>query len=471
MWMDSKYQKIEKKFRIGEIKVAEYNSEIYKERNYQSLMKLAKDIARHGLLNPLNVSEDLVIFDGNSRYKAIVQFDVRKFVECNVWVGLFSDSEDFKAMLVSANMQREKTTGETLKECSVTENSIYNFMIPEDAKQSDVDLESVKGKINKRSKINTKYRQELLEVIKLVSEENRPYWPMTVRQFHYQILSWKGGVPAIASRGKNAGTKYQNEQEDYDTLSNILTRLRLDGVLPWELIRDDQRKVEERFSSTNVNEFVRTDVQGLFSCYSRDLLQSQPYFIVLICEKETVSSILSRVRLKYNVRTYYTKGSSSITQREELVRAWQRGGKRPIRLLFLTDLDPAGYRIQDSFVGSLKQDFYDYLKGCDIQAFRIGLTLDQCRKYNIPTDMKAKVSDNNHKEFVKHTGQNMAWELDALGGELLIRIVEDAILQVLDIDAYNEEKAIYEKEQKRLLSLKSKAIEYLSEVADEFDAE
>lgn len=451
---------------LTELRIADFNSEIYQDRSEKELRTLANTIKREGLVNALNVSEDLVIFDGNTRYLALSKYGNRKTVRCNVFLGLQSDSDRFKRLLVSANLQRVKTTNETLRECAINSDGVLNFHSFTNEKQGIDGMESVPGKINKRRKLNHDYDGEIIQAITTVLNKLRPHWPITLRYVHYQIVMMP--KPPVISKSKTEGVRtYENKKEDYDKLSVILAKMRIEGLFPMDAIRDDQRKVTDYRAWQSKEAYIKDQIDGLFQYYDRDLLQSQPEFIVLICEKETVSQILRPLNYQYNVPIYYTKGVSSLTFRHKLLQHWQSKGKRNIKLLFLTDFDPAGYRIQDSFIGSIKQEFPDIIKGYKVEGKRIGITLEQTVKYNIVTTMDAKKTDRQHKDFVERTGQTKAYELEALEPDILRHIVEDAIKSTLDMEAFNLEKSKYHQERRQLEVLKKQTIRAISKAQSE----
>ena len=439
------------------LRMADFNAAVYQERSDQDLRKLANDIKRRGLVNNLNVSEDLVIFDGNSRYLALTKFSDRKTVKCNIRLDVHSSTDEFKALLISANLQRIKTTGETLRECAINADGVANFHTYVNDHQAADALEVVDGRINKRRKLNHEYDREIIEAISKVLDDLKPHWPVTLRYIHYQLVMLSK-APVIS---KAAGRTYQKLKKDYEKLSVILAKMRIEKILPMDALRDDQRKITDYQAWPSKEAFIRHELDRLFRHYDRDLLQSQPEFIALICEKETVSQILEPFSNEYNIPIYYVKGTSSLTIRHKFLKHWQAKGKRPIKLLFLTDFDPAGFRIQDSFIGSLKQDFADMVKGYKVTGRRIGITLDQVQRYNIATTMKAKESDKQHKDFLKRTGQANAYELEALQPGILREVVKEAIIGALDMEAFNREKELYHREASALAALKKQALQQL----------
>jgi hypothetical protein len=135
--------------------------------------------------------------------------------------------------------------------------------------------------------------------------------------------------------------------------------MRVNGIIDYDSIVDEKRKFKQYYKSGNVETFIENEVASFLDDYDRDLLQSQERFVAIVCEKETLSYQIDRANREYALPVLYTQGNSSITVRHSLIR---EARDRPITLLMLTDLDPSGMKIQDSFVGSLEKDFEKSVK-------------------------------------------------------------------------------------------------------------
>jgi hypothetical protein len=70
-----------------------------------------------------------------------------------------------------------------------------------------------------------------------------------------------------------------------------------------------------------------------------------------------------------------------------------------------------------------------------LQIIHVGLTRDQVREYNPPPNPAKKTDPRSKKYMVVHGIHS--WELDALPPNVLIKLVEDAIRQFIDMKKYN----------------------------------
>ena len=99
----------------------------------------------------------------------------------------------------------------------------------------------------------------------------------------------------------------------------------------------------------------------------------------------------------------------------------------------LTDFDPDGEEIAASFVRSLRDDFEIE----NIHAVKVALTGDDVRRYDLPSDMDAKVSSPNYAKFVMKHNSTKVVELDAAPVDLLQESLRKSIEAHLDIEEYN----------------------------------
>lgn len=112
-------------------------------------------------------------------------------------------------------------------------------------------------------------------------------------------------------------------------------------------------------------------------------------------------------------------------------------------------LDPDGDEITQSFARSMRDDF-----GIDVECIKAALTMAQVKEREIaPNKLEAKTGSASYPRYLERYGTNEVWELEALGPAAQRALLEEAILSVLDIDAYNYEVA-KEKEEAAFLDEK-----------------
>src|SRR6266851_3621875 len=138
----------------------------------------------------------------------------------------------------------------------------------------------------------------------------------------------------------------------------------------------------------------------------------QQFQVEIWIEKSTADDVLQLLGEEYGINIVPFTGEVSQTACEDLVdRAIASG--RPVRILHVTDFDPAG-RISMPVAAARKIDFYAKQSGVDldIQFEHVALTEEQCRKYELPRT-PIKPSERRVANFEAQHGEG-GTELDAL---------------------------------------------------------
>jgi hypothetical protein len=438
--------------KTNEIKTPLINDSLYQAPSEDRLISLANDIKVNGLINPIRVSKDLFIYDGNTRLKAL---KILGYNEIDVIVNedLLSDSEDFIRLLVSANNQRVKTDKELLQEIQISISPMEYEKRRMEVNGDFVNLDSIEGSLKANREI-TDIKDDLTKAIIEIIVEYQKYLPLTVRAIHYILLDKN-----VLTNTKKKDSVYKNDRSSYSGLSNLLTKLRINKTIEYGWIRDDGRKLYTNRGFDSAKSFIDSEVNKMFKNYFRDLQQSQKAYNIIFCEKETLRPILEKLTIKYGIPIAFIKGGSSLTIRHNFINDWQySGSKKIINAMVLSDFDPAGYRIKDTLIGSLQSDFRNELKGIALNAFHIGITPKQIAKYNLHSDLDAKESDKNFIHFVNVTNSLKAYELDSLKPNQLLDEVEEAIKNCIDIDLYNDEQKKYNNDIKEIETIRQKFI-------------
>ena len=436
--------------KTSEIKTPLINDSLYQAPSEDRLISLANDIKVNGLINPIRVSKDLFIYDGNTRLKALKILGYNE-IEVIVNEDLLSDSEDFIRLLVSANNQRVKTDKELLQEIQISINPMEYEKRRMVINGDFVNLDSIEGSLKANREISD-IKDDLTKAIIEIIVEYQEYLPLTVRAIHYILLDKN-----VLTNTKKKDSVYKNDRSSYSGLSNLLTKLRINKTIKYEWIRDDGRKLYKNRGFDSAKRYIDYEVNKMFTNYFRDIQQSQKAYNIIFCEKETLRPILEKLTIKYGIPIAFIKGGSSLTIRHNFINDWQNSGsKRIINAMVLSDFDPAGYRIKDTLIGSLQSDFKNELKGIALNAFHIGITPKQIAKYNLHSDLDAKESDKNFIHFVNVTNSLKAYELDSLKPNQLLDEVEEAIKNCIDIDLYNDEQKKYNNDINEIETIRQK---------------
>jgi hypothetical protein len=286
------------------------------------------------------------------------------------------------------------------------------------------------GKKRGRSEI-TWEKQPMLDAILKIVHELREFWPLSLRTIHYNLLN----DPPL--RNARLRTRYENNGNCSSDLSELCTRARIEGLLSFDAIEDETRPFMEWNIHRMAGDYIREQIDGFMRVYWRDLLQSQPDHIEVIGEKNTLLQIIKPVCFDYTVPLTIGRGYCSLPPRKAIYDRWRASEKNKLVLIVLSDHDPDGEMIADSFARSMRDDFK--VPTHRMVAVRAALTADQCNQLNIPVDVEAKPTSKNYERFVQEFGK-AGCELEAVPPKQLQQMLRDAIESVLDLDAFRAEQ-------------------------------
>lgn len=330
--------------------------------------------------------------------------------------------------------------------------------------------------------------EKLYLINQIVDDYKSQGYKLTLRQLYYQLVT------------QNIIT---NKDTEYKKIGKILTEGRMAGIVDWDIIEDRVRKPTKPYYCLDIADALKDTLKS----YRRDRMEAQNNYIEVWVEKDALSGVLKRVTEKYGINILVNKGYSSVTAMFDSYNRFQRNileGKI-CHILYLGDHDPSGQdMIRDiwqrlseflysdeeiweyykqrigengSFTSGQRNKYWDYIfntyyqepkcetysdevgkvyfdgvKGFILDNLRIepiALTTDQIRQYEPPPN-PAKITDPRAKDYISLHG-NYSWEVDALKPQILHKILEDSILEVIDLDKYKESLLL---EAKEIIELK-----------------
>jgi len=291
-----------------------------------------------------------------------------------------------------------------------------------------------------RPKNETK-RSQVIEVV----EKLKDYWPITVRQCFYRMVS--------------AG-HIENNLGAYKSISDLLTELRHSEQVQWYAIADNHRRVTSKRGFGDSSEFLEIITRHLKTGYSRCLISNQQNYVEVAVEKDTLASIIETITYPFCVRLMINRGNLSTTFKksfaERMLKA-QSLGQDGV-LLYLGDFDPSGMMMFESFKKSVERDF----GVTGIRFRRVALNPEQVSEFCLPKSFVAiKPKDPNAKKFIREHGE-YGVELDALDPPILQGIVKKAIEECFDMSLFAEQREIEQMERDKLSILSEKVMQQFS---------
>lgn len=283
-----------------------------------------------------------------------------------------------------------------------------------------------------------------LNKIKGILEDLEKYKPLTLRQIYYQLVS-SGDI--------------ENKVSEYTMLSGLLKWARIDEYISWDDIEDRIRVFHDLTGWLDSQEFIHTELYRFLIGYRRDLMQTQKKYIELWIEKDALSSLFTKIAIRYTIPVIVCRGFSSISFLHNFKnRLLQQDNKTPV-MLYFGDLDPSGVEMLDSMKTTLR----DELNISDIEFKRCALLKSDITKYKLPHNPAAlKKTDTRAKKYTELYGE-LAVELDALRPDILEKRIIDSIDAELEIDNFDRESQKENYELKKLKKLKNTVREFIYE--------
>jgi len=419
---------------VTDIEVASENDLLYDRFGIANRddVDLALSIRDQGIQEPLTLSADHVLLSGHRRLAAAKVLGLHE-VPCRVVELEFNELTHTERLEVLRrfNQQREKSPGERIREKlldidpTVAHTELKRRRLDAIALNGAPDANVALGAVKKRPKITT---LQFLAKAKAVIEENRPYWPLTVRRVHYLLLN----DPPLR-HDKKPDSVYANDKASYKALTKLLIRARLSKDVPMASIEDNTRPIQKGVGFSTFEQFVQQETKRFLVGYSRNLMQGQTNHIEIMLEKNALRSVIETVASEYCIPCTTGRGFSSLSPRYDLALRFKQSGKARLVLLMLTDFDPDGEEIASSFARSLRDDFGIQ----NIHALKVALTAEDVKANDLPSDIDAKVSSPNYRKFLKRFGASKVVELDAAPVKLLQSKLRKAIESVIDVAEFN----------------------------------
>ncbi len=421
---------------ISALRLSGFNDLLYRpiDPASEDIADLADSIKTNGLLQPLIITEDGYVVDGHRRLAACQRTGLRE-VKCQI-LPIDHNDPRFLTLLREGNRQRVKSIDEIIREQLVDASAdpdvdtiIEERICAAQVHVPETELHGTKT----RASISTNKVPFLNAVIHVLNMNI--LGPMSDRQIHYQLLN---DPPLI--HAKKPDSVYRNDRKSYQSICDLLTRARLEGYIPWAAISDPTRPMVSWNVFPNVQPFIEDQFDSFLKGYFRNYQQSQPCHIEIVGEKNTVESTIRPVAMRYCIPYTIGRGFCSLQPRYELSQRFKASGKDRLVLLLLSDHDPDGEEIAQSFAKSIRDDF-----GIEnLSTIKVALTREQITDLELSPMMQAKVSSSNYDKFVRRHGQDV-YELEAVRPEKLQTFLEQTIRSIIDIDLFNAEA-----EQERL---------------------
>lgn len=263
-------------------------------------------------------------------------------------------------------------------------------------------------------------RRRIEQAEEIIAEYEAAGYQITLRQLYYQFVA-RDLIP--------------NNQREYKKLGAAIADARLAGLLDWDSIADRTRGLKGNQHWDDPASILAAARDS----YLEDLWLDQDYYVEVWVEKDALANVVSRAAQNRDVNWFSCRGYTSLSEMHVAamrLQEHQRAGKT-VRIIHLGDHDPSGM--------DMSRDIFDRIETFigEIDVRRIALSIEQVRRYRLPHN-PAKVTDSRYKKYQEEFGDK-SWELDALKPEVMAKMIDDAIMEVMDTDRFAAAKKAQEK--------------------------
>lgn len=268
--------------------------------------------------------------------------------------------------------------------------------------------------------INHNFTPRSLQIIEvaniIIGEYVAKGFNLTLRQLFYQFVA-RGILP--------------NEDREYHSLGKVINKARLSGRISWEAI-DDRTRFMRSAAHWDSAEGV---MQAAVDAFRVDRWERQDCRPEIWIEKDALIGLIENVCSDLDVPFFSCRGytsQSAMWRAAQRMQSYMNQDQVPM-IFHLADHDPSGLDMSEDILQRMDvfgvRDYLEYE--------RLGLNIDQVQQYNPPPN-PTKLSDSRTNNYRDQYGSE-CWELDSMDPDVIIDLVENAILNVRDDDIWDED--------------------------------
>jgi hypothetical protein len=275
---------------------------------------------------------------------------------------------------------------------------------------------------------DTNFRTNSLKLISecnaIIDEYQKQGLSLTLRQLYYQLVV----INVIP-----------NVERSYKNLSGLVTDARMAGMMDWDAIEDRVRQPRHCSEWDDIEDLVNSALAS----YRLPRWKDQDNYVELWVEKDALAGVLAPIARKYHITLMVNRGYSSASAMYESAKRYvQQADGKDMHLLYLGDHDPSG----EDMVRDVQERLA--LFGSELHVDKIAITMPQVKKHKPPPN-PAKITDPRAAAYIAEHG-NHSWEVDALPPNVLTRIIESKLDELVDMDLMDEVKAQEQKDKELL---------------------
>jgi hypothetical protein len=272
------------------------------------------------------------------------------------------------------------------------------------------------------------HRKIIAQAQQFLADYEAGGYKASLRQLYYQFVA---NVP-----------DFPNTEQSYKRLGGIINDAKLAGKIAFDSMEDRGRDCAVTYVQDDLDEVLH----GIEHQFAENYWADQDTYIEVWVEKDALSGVIQRpcrkFRVSYMACKGYMSGSALWEAGNRFKEAADRG--KDCVLIHLGDHDPSGIDMTRD-----NQSRLSMFVGENVDIRRIGLNMDQIKRYNPPPN-PTKVTDSRAQDYIDRFGYT-CWELDALSPAVISALIEAEIVRYIDKDIWNTTLA-RERENKEVIA-------------------
>ena len=259
-------------------------------------------------------------------------------------------------------------------------------------------------------------------------------------------------------------------KDSFDKVTNIINKCRKEGLLPIDFVAEEDARAfkgvetPDRYNVIVDSAGWLTGFLDSADHYTPDWWQDEDYYIQMVVEKVDLVTLFKPVCEEYHIPIANSRGWSSMLQRAEYAKRFQKAKEDGLKcvLLYCGDFDPDGLRISEFLRKNLEDLKYiswsDGMPGYDTEELiidRFGLNYDFIIDHNLTwidnliTGRKLDLASPTHKNHFlpyiqsylkKYGAQKVEANAVITMPNEAKKLVNDAITKYLGVDAIDRFK-------------------------------
>jgi len=420
---------------------------------------LCEAIDDRGLDEPLILTSDKFVLSGHRRFEAVKLLEFET-APCRIRRDITREGMDkveYMRLLQSYNPQRVKTAGSLLREAILRDSTTLEdtqaaIRRVASTARPTVEPEYIEVDGRKYTGEISDNKQAFLRAVQEIVTKMRSYWPLSLRQIHYQLLN-DPPLTFTPKRSKfgDEHYRYRNDRGSYQALSNLCVDARYLGAIPFYAIDDPTRTFEHRPGFSSVSGFLRQEMENFLLGYNRDKQKSQPKHIEVFVEKNTLLGVVRDVCRDYYVPLTSGRGFAGPSIWRKMSERFDNSGKEEMVLVVISDFDPEGLELADDAIRSLRD-----LWNVPINYARVAVTEEQIEEHDLAEDFNpAKETSPRYQSFIDRTGDDKTWECEALELDYLQEELTRVIEENMNMEIFEKEQELEESDTEEIHRVRS----------------